>query len=425
MEDIVRRLAEVVVRQQRFSEQLAQRQEQTDQVVGLLMESAAARVPLPDARSTAHQLMTKLTAQDDIEAYLHTFEVIATREAWDKAEWAKILAPFLTGEAQRAYVALQPPASEDYDALKREILARLGLSPISAAQQFHQWSYEDQVPVRAQAARLSRLVQLWLLAGEPSASQVAERVVVDRLLRALPRRCRTTVGMKGPTTLREVVEAVELAEASAARDTGERAWAPPRRVNPAWRPQEGTSRPVPRPAAATPPDEPMPTEPSSHGPPAWLAGCAVHQAVPSGAPRRTVRVEGWPVTATLDSGSSVTLVQPGIVQPRAGGRSSIPITCVHGDTRNVPSRQVTVAAGPGSWTLEIGIVDDLPVPMLLGRDWPGFDQLLASTVRPASRELRGRKARSRKERRPRPVLLATESEKEGEPRPKPSPKNSS
>ncbi|KAI7799815.1 hypothetical protein IRJ41_012432 [Triplophysa rosa] len=203
--------------------------------------------------------MTKLTAQDDIEAYLHTFEVIATREAWDKAEWVKILAPFLTGEAQRAYVALQPLASEDYDALKREILARLGISPISVAQQFHQWSYEEQVPARAQAARLSRLGQLWLLAGEPSASQVAERVVVDWLLRALPRRCRMT---------------------------------------------EGTLRPVPRPAAPTPPDEPMPTEPSSHGPPAWLAGCAVHQAVPSGAPRRTVRVEGRPVTATLDSGSS-------------------------------------------------------------------------------------------------------------------------
>ncbi|MGL5295076.1 MAG: hypothetical protein ACRC9V_15200, partial [Aeromonas sp.] len=60
-------------------------------------------ISLPDARATAHQLLTKLTAQDDIEAYLHTFEVVATREVWNKSEWARILAPFLTGEAQQAY----------------------------------------------------------------------------------------------------------------------------------------------------------------------------------------------------------------------------------------------------------------------------------------------------------------------------------
>lgn len=93
-------------------------------------------------------MLTKPTAQDDIEAYLHTFEVVATR---DKAEWARVLAPLLISEAQRAYFSLQPPASEDYEALKREILARVHLSPVTGAQQFQQWSYEEQVPVRAKS----------------------------------------------------------------------------------------------------------------------------------------------------------------------------------------------------------------------------------------------------------------------------------
>ncbi|MGL5179678.1 MAG: hypothetical protein ACRC8N_16370, partial [Aeromonas veronii] len=163
-------------------------------------------------------LLTKLSAQDDIEAYLQTFEVVSTR---DKAEWARVLAPLLIGEAQQTYFSLQPPASEDYEALKREILARVRLSPVSGAQQFQQWSYEEQVPVRPQAAQLSWLGHLWLLAREPSTSQVPERVVVDRLLRALPWRYRTAVSMQGPSTLREVVEAVELAEFSAA-ETPER-----------------------------------------------------------------------------------------------------------------------------------------------------------------------------------------------------------
>lgn len=269
----IHRLAEVATRKQRCTEQLAQCQENTDHVLGLLREATVARAPLPDAKTTAHQLLTKLTAQDDIEAYLHTFEVVVTRELWDKAEWPKILAPLLSGEAQQEYYSLLPPANDDYEVLKREILAGIGLSPVSASQQFHQWAYEEQVPVRAQATQLTLLEYLWLLTGEPSATQVAEKVVIDRLLRSLPRRFRTIVSMRGPTTIREVVKAVELAED-------------------AWRQPEGTSRTVCRP----------------------------------------VRVDGHSVTATLDSGSSVTLVQPGIVRPRIGGKAAIPIICVYGDT---------------------------------------------------------------------------------------------
>lgn len=133
MEEIIRRLTEITVRQQQFSEQLAARQERTEQVVEQLRGATAQRTPLPEPRWQAHQHLTKLNDQDDVEAYLHTFEVIATREAWEKERWAQLLAPFLTGEAQRAYYSLPPPRNEDYDALKKEILARVGLSPMCAA----------------------------------------------------------------------------------------------------------------------------------------------------------------------------------------------------------------------------------------------------------------------------------------------------
>lgn len=67
----------------------------------------------------AHQYLTKVCDQDDVEAYLHTFEIIVTREAWERERWAQVLAPFLTGDAQRACYSFQPPQSEDYDVLKR------------------------------------------------------------------------------------------------------------------------------------------------------------------------------------------------------------------------------------------------------------------------------------------------------------------
>lgn len=165
-------------------------------MVEQLRGAAAGRTPLPEPRAQAHQYLTKLSEHDDIEAYLHTFEVIASREAWEKEQWARILAPFLTGEAQQAYFSLQPPQNDDYDILSGEILARMGLSPVCAVQQFHQWMYDELSPVRAQAARLTRLAPLWLLPGGPTATQVVEKVVMDRLLRALPRHFQRAVSMK-------------------------------------------------------------------------------------------------------------------------------------------------------------------------------------------------------------------------------------
>ncbi len=125
-----------------------------------------------------------------------------------------MLAPLLTGEPQQAYFSMPTNLNDSYDELRKEILARVGLSPISAAQLFHAWEYNSRVPARAQAAELSRLSQHWLLAGDPSATQVTERVVVDRFLHALPRPLRQAAGMRNPQTFGELVEAIELAEAT-------------------------------------------------------------------------------------------------------------------------------------------------------------------------------------------------------------------
>ncbi len=74
-------------------------------------------------------------------------------------------------------------------------------------------------------------------------------------------------------------------------------------------------------------------------------------------------------------------------------KTFLPITCVHGDTRQVPAHRVTISAVTGTWPVEVGVVKDLPVPVLIGRDWPGFDRLLATTTQPASprRDRRRRK----------------------------------
>ncbi|XP_067303559.1 uncharacterized protein [Pseudorasbora parva] len=391
MDELLKHLTEVSIRQQQIMEHMASRQDTTERELLTLRAAAAQRAPLPDPRAQATQLMPRMTEHDDVAIYLEMFETIATREAWPEDEWARIVAPLLTGDAQRAYFALPPAQSTSYAVLKKEILGRVGLSAISAAQLFHDWSYDPRRPPRLQAADLSRLAQHWLLAEGSTAIQVAERVVIDRLLRALPRHLRQAVGMRKPTTKDELVEAIELADATFHR--------------------EGTSRPVGRPAVPGPPDEPMPTEaPRSPGR-AWLAGCAVHT---ENAPRAEVKINGRPFLALLDSGSAISLVQAAILPPRGDSKTSVPIVCVHGDTREVPARRVSIEAGPGTWAIEVGIVKDLPVPVLLGRDWPGFDRLLTAATQPVSQPGSRPKRRTARRPRRRPVLLASDSPRDGE-----------
>ncbi|XP_058620340.1 uncharacterized protein LOC131532577 [Onychostoma macrolepis] len=194
--------------------------------------------------------------------------------------------------------------------------------------------------------------------------------------------------MTNPCDIASLVEAVELAEATNARNAGERASLAPCRAM-ERRPLEGALRPVSRPAVPDLVDEPMPTEPPAPTARVWMAGCILHKEGPPPGPIRMVKLEGKPVQALLDSGSTVTLAQPILVKPRPEQKSELPLMCMHGDTRYVPARTVRISAEPGTWAIEVGIVRDLPVPLLLGRDWPGFEKLLCTPRRKAMEETSG------------------------------------
>ncbi|KAL1276098.1 hypothetical protein QQF64_035721 [Cirrhinus molitorella] len=75
---------------------------------------------------------------------------------------------------------------------------------------------------------------------------------------------------------------------------------------------------------------------------------------------------------------------------------------------------VTTTAMPGAWPVEVGIVKDLPFPVVLGRDWPGFDRLLAAATLPVSPSGSRRKSQWMKGVLCRPVLLASDRARGGE-----------
>uniref|UniRef100_A0A3B1JXN8 SCAN box domain-containing protein n=1 Tax=Astyanax mexicanus TaxID=7994 RepID=A0A3B1JXN8_ASTMX len=125
------------------------------------------------------------------------FESVAERELWPKEEWASILAPFLSGEPLLALQALTAQEAQDYCALRSEILARVGMSPSAAAIEHHKWTYRPGVPPRNQMTMLLRLTSRWLEPGTSTPEEVAEKVAVDRYVRALPPELRKAVALRG------------------------------------------------------------------------------------------------------------------------------------------------------------------------------------------------------------------------------------
>ena len=137
--------------------------------------------PNPRGQRSQHDL-SKMTAEDDVEAFLEVFERMARRE-----DWGHVLAPLLTGEAQRAYQDLTPRDAGNYALLRHAILAGQGYTLPARAQRFHNWRYNPALPARPQVAALFRLGRRWLEEGDEPG--ITERVVVDCCVRALPPGC--------------------------------------------------------------------------------------------------------------------------------------------------------------------------------------------------------------------------------------------
>ena len=196
------------------------------------------------------ELLTKLTPDDDVETYVALFERTATREKWPKTDWANILMPFLTGEAQKACRDLSAADAVSFDKVKTAILAQYGLSLPAKAQRVHDWSYDPALPVRAQVMGLVRHTRSWL--EEAEGPPIVDRVVIDRCTRGLPNDVKRYVDQKGPSNVDTLIALLENhrvmaslmqpennrphnSKAKAEREmVGKAVSSPPARMSPAW-----------------------------------------------------------------------------------------------------------------------------------------------------------------------------------------------
>uniref|UniRef100_K7EYB8 SCAN box domain-containing protein n=1 Tax=Pelodiscus sinensis TaxID=13735 RepID=K7EYB8_PELSI len=183
--------------------------------------------------------LTKMGATDDPEAYLTTFERVATTARWPESHWATILAPYLTGQAQLAYRSLSDRDALHYYKVKEAILDQMGITPETYRQKFRGEQYSPGTRPRVVAQRLREAAWRWLDPEQRTGPQVAELVVLEQFINILPSGGARWVRRHHPSTLSEAIELMNDYEAAEGWERGHRPERPPppRRAEPTRSPR--------------------------------------------------------------------------------------------------------------------------------------------------------------------------------------------
>ena len=83
----------------------------------------------------------------------------------------------------------------------------------------------------------------------------------------------------------------------------------------------------------------------------------------------------------------VTLIRPGLADGNSGQK--IDVGCFHGQTESYTTRWITVQTPKGTFTVWAGLVPNLPMPHLIGRDCAIFAKLLGAELQHPNADNRG------------------------------------
>ena len=391
--------------------------EQIDALQRLITDRGAASTTHRNSSDEGVKL-NRLTDQDDIEAYLLTFERMMQAYEISSTRWSYKLAPQLTGKAQQAYAALSCEDAKTYEIVKTAILRRYNITEETYRRQLRAAKLgKDETP-RELVTRLQDLVRKWGRDCQ-TVEDVFDLIVKEQLLNCLPEDARIWVRERKPKTSEEAGELAEdFVQARETRDSevrtkhrGERREPPGRcpkcgllghwaRDCPQPRAKEGESKPAEQPKRKEKDIYCFTCKekghmsfkcPKSAGLYCDEGGESEEQTEvsTSGDVHRSGRVNGIQVDdIILDTGASRTLVREDLVPPRALRNGEVTIRCAHGDTITYPLADIIISVGPHEkLSVQAAVSKTLPAAVLLGRDVPELMTLLGTqTAEPTNND---------------------------------------
>ena len=144
----------------------------------------------------------KLTEEDDIVAYLTTFERLMTAYEIKQERWVFKLASNLVGKAQQAYAGLSTEDASSYDRLKEAILQRYDITEESYRQRFRLVKKKLGESSKELVARLDDLATKWLKSCTKP-EEVRDKVVLEQFLNMQSEEIRVFVRERKPATSEE------------------------------------------------------------------------------------------------------------------------------------------------------------------------------------------------------------------------------
>ncbi|KAL7841522.1 hypothetical protein SRHO_G00252130 [Serrasalmus rhombeus] len=357
-----------------------------------------------------------LKDSDNVEHFLTVFERLATAAGWPEQLWAIHLVPLLDGKARSAYVAMEPRDALDYACVKNAILQKFEISPETYRLRFRNDVVGEDESPRELYVRIKGLYEKWMLPNTKTKEQIGETIILEQFLKVVNPDLRSWILERGPSS---AADAAKMAEAYVTarraegpfqlgggnsgrfKETGESKWAvrsgfkpkvskPFSRGHQSFKTAEGTVGSLDKPGA-------------SHIFKCFNCNEPGHKA--SVCPRLargtsqlgispgindnvslvekpaemtvTVKIAGKKLKALVDTGASQTLVLNNCLPDdmlKLAGR--LKVKCVHGDEVVYPTAEVNMEIQGQTYLLTVGVMQNSPYKVILGRDVPVLIDLL-------------------------------------------------
>ena len=148
---------------------------------------------------------------DDMDSFLHRFEVYADSQRWSKGQWAVYLSALLKGKALEVYSRLPVKDAQDYEILKDALLKRFNLTEEGFKQKFKSARAEVGEAPTQFIARLENYLMRWIdLANvEKDFDGLMSLIVREQYLESCPVQLAIFLRERKPKDLSELASLAE------------------------------------------------------------------------------------------------------------------------------------------------------------------------------------------------------------------------